>query len=77
MRLFSLEHGKLAYRFDPGIFGGASLGLAALLVLMAPRARLIQIVACAALGLASWTLIEYGLHRFVLHGVRPFSSLAR
>lgn len=74
MLFFSLEHSKVAYRFDLGIFGGASVGLAALLVLMDPHADLIQIIVCAALGLASWTLLEYGLHRFVLHGVRLFSS---
>ena len=72
MPFFSLEHSKAAYRFDLGIFGAASAG--ALLVIMGPRAKLTEIIACAALGLASWTLIEYGLHRFVLHGVRPFSS---
>ena len=25
-------------------------------------------------GLAGWTLLEYALHRFVLHGLRPFSD---
>jgi sterol desaturase/sphingolipid hydroxylase (fatty acid hydroxylase superfamily) len=73
MPLFSLEHSKVAYRFDLGIFGGASTSLAALLVLMGPRAKAIQIIAYAALGLVSWTLIEYALHRFVLHGLKPFS----
>ncbi|MGC8517431.1 MAG: sterol desaturase family protein [Steroidobacteraceae bacterium] len=28
----------------------------------------------AALGLALWSLLEYGLHRYVLHGLRPFST---
>lgn len=74
MLFFSLEHSKAAYRFDLGFFGGASAGLAALLVLIGPPEKLPEIIACAALGLASWTLIEYGLHRFVLHGLRPFSS---
>src|SRR6185437_16127937 len=74
MPLFSLEHSKVAYWFDLGIFGGASTSLAALLVLFGPRAKAIQIIAYAAVGLASWTLIEYGLHRFVLHGLKPFSG---
>ncbi len=73
MPLFSLEHSKLAYRLDLGIFGGASAGLAGFLALMGPRGKLLQIIAWAALGLASWTLIEYGLHRFVLHGLKPFT----
>jgi hypothetical protein len=49
---FSLEHSELAYRFDLGIFGGASTSLAVVLVLMGPRAKAIQIIAYAALGLA-------------------------
>jgi sterol desaturase/sphingolipid hydroxylase (fatty acid hydroxylase superfamily) len=74
MSLFTLEHSKVAYRLDLALFGGASVGLGALLFLMGPHARLIQSIACAALGFASWTLIEYGLHRFLLHGVKPFST---
>lgn len=73
MSLFALEHSKVAYRFDLAFFGAASVGLGALLFLAGPPARLIQSAACAALGLASWTFVEYGLHRFVLHGMRPFS----
>lgn len=74
MSLFALEHSKVAYRLDLAFFGAASGGLGALLFLAAPPARLIEGVTCAALGLASWTFIEYGVHRFVLHGVKPFSG---
>jgi sterol desaturase/sphingolipid hydroxylase (fatty acid hydroxylase superfamily) len=73
MSLLTLEHSKVAYRLDLAVFGAASAGLGALLFLAGPPARLIQSIACAALGLASWSFIEYGLHRFVLHGMRPFS----
>ena len=74
MSLFTLEHSKVAYRLDLAFFGVASVGLGVLLFLAGPPARLMQGVACAALGLASWTFIEYGVHRFVLHGVKPFSA---
>ena len=74
MSLFALEHSKVAYRLDLAFFGAASVSLGALLFLAGPPARLIQSVACAALGLASWTFIEYGVHRFVMHGVKPFSA---
>ena len=74
MPLFTLEHSKAAYRVDFAVLGGASIGLGALLLLMSPRARLIENVACATLGLASWTFMEYAVHRFVLHGVKPFST---
>jgi cyclopropane-fatty-acyl-phospholipid synthase len=30
------------------------------------------LVACTGFGLALWSLVEYGLHRFVLHRVQPF-----
>ena len=74
MSLFALEHSEVAYRLDLAFFGAASVGLGALLFLAGPPARLIQSTACAALGLASWTFIEYGVHRFVLHGVKPFNA---
>ena len=74
MSLFTLEHSKVAYRLDLAFFGVASVGLGVLLFLAGPPARLMQGAACAALGLASWTFIEYGVHRFVLHGVKPFSA---
>jgi sterol desaturase/sphingolipid hydroxylase (fatty acid hydroxylase superfamily) len=74
MSLFTLEHSKLASQLDLAFFGAAAVGLGVLLILMGPRAGAIESIACAALGLASWTLIEYALHRFVLHGVKPFST---
>ena len=74
MSLLTLEHSKVAYRLDLAVFGAASVGLGTLLFLAGPPARLIQSIACAALGLASWSFMEYGLHRFVLHGMRPFST---
>ncbi len=74
MSLFKLEHSKVAYQLDLAFFGAASVGLGVLLLLGGPRAGLTQSIACAALGLASWTFIEYALHRFVLHGVKPFST---
>ena len=72
--LFTLEHSKAAYRVDFAVLGGASIGLGVLLLCVSPRARLLETVACATLGLASWTFMEYGVHRFVLHGVSPFST---
>jgi sterol desaturase/sphingolipid hydroxylase (fatty acid hydroxylase superfamily) len=74
MSLFNLEHSKTASRLDLAFFGAASVGFGVLVLLMNPRAGLIQSIAWAALGLASWTFIEYALHRFVLHGVKPFST---
>ena len=74
MRLFTLEHGKLAYRADFVLYGFASAGLAALLVFSGPPALRLEMAGAAMIGLTSWTLMEYLLHRFVLHGLPPFST---
>ena len=74
MGLFSLEHGKAAYRADFALYGAAVLGLAAFLLAGEPQVPRLQVVAFALLGLASWTGIEYALHRFVLHGLQPFKG---
>lgn len=71
-RLFTLEHGKMAYRVDFALYAIAVVMLAAFLVLASPRAQRLHMLAFSLLGLGGWTLVEYGLHRFVLHGVQPF-----
>lgn len=72
MGLFTLEQSKLAYRADFALYGAAVVGVAVFLALAGPRGHWPSAVAWALTGLASWTLIEYVLHRFVLHGVQPF-----
>ena len=74
MDLFSLEHGKLAYRADFALYASASFGLGVFLVVAGPRELRLEIMAFSLLGLTGWTLVEYLLHRFVLHGLRPFST---
>jgi sterol desaturase/sphingolipid hydroxylase (fatty acid hydroxylase superfamily) len=72
MSLLTLEHGKLAYRADFALYGIAVVLLAAYLLFAEARPQVLQNLAFVMAGLASWTLIEYLLHRFVLHGVQPF-----
>jgi sterol desaturase/sphingolipid hydroxylase (fatty acid hydroxylase superfamily) len=72
--LFTLEHSRLAYRADFALYGTASIALAAFLMIAGPRERHLEIMAFSLLGLTGWPLIEYLLHRFVLHGLRPFST---
>lgn len=72
MRLFSLEHGKMAYRADFALYFAAVTMLATFLVFAGPRPQRFYILTFAVLGLGLWTIVEYGLHRFVLHGVQPF-----
>lgn len=72
MGMFSLEHSKAAYRADFALYAGAIALLTGFLVADGPRAQWPRLVAAVTLGLLGWTLIEYVLHRFVLHGLQPF-----
>jgi cyclopropane-fatty-acyl-phospholipid synthase len=72
MSLFSMEHSKTAYRVDFVLYGAAVVLLAAFLLMFGPRGQRLEIVVFVGVGLASWTLIEYALHRFVMHGFPPF-----
>ena len=72
MDLFRLEHSPSAYRADFVLYGSAVVMLAVFLLLASPHQQRLEIAALALLGLVSWTVIEYALHRFVLHGLQPF-----
>lgn len=88
MGLFSLEHSKTVYWADFVLHGGAAVALLGVLVVSTPHhaagtlgAPALGLGTGLALGLglglvvtgvALWTLLEYLLHRFVLHGLRPF-----
>jgi len=74
MRLFSIEHSQWAYRADFAIYALASIVMAAFLLMGSPHGQKAELLVAAGLGLLGWPLIEYGLHRFVLHGLRPFST---
>jgi cyclopropane-fatty-acyl-phospholipid synthase len=74
MALLSIEHSPTAHRTDVALYGGAVLGLGGFLALRAPTGMGLEIAAWAGAGLLAWSGIEYGLHRFVLHGVQPFKS---
>src|ERR1035441_8414894 len=72
MGLFTIEHGEAAYRADFALYGIAVAALAVFLPVAGPPGLQLQLLALALLGLASWTAIEYAIHRFVLHGLAPF-----
>jgi cyclopropane-fatty-acyl-phospholipid synthase len=71
-RFFAAEHSKAAYRIDFALLYAFIAGLAAFVLVTGVRARRGELIAFALLGLGSWTLVEYLLHRFVLHGLEPF-----
>jgi cyclopropane-fatty-acyl-phospholipid synthase len=72
MSLFTTDHSKTAYRVDLALYGGAVAGLAVFLLVESPRELGMGLALLAFAGLAGWTLLEYALHRYLLHGVQPF-----
>lgn len=74
MGMLSLTHSSLAYRADFAVYGSAVALLAGSLIAFVPLSLGWQTAGLAAAGLLGWTVIEYALHRFVLHGLQPFKS---
>ena len=72
MGLFTLEHSRMAYRADFALYGIAVVSLAGFLLWGGPVAHRLEIGLWVMAGLAGWSLVEYALHRFVLHGLQPF-----
>jgi sterol desaturase/sphingolipid hydroxylase (fatty acid hydroxylase superfamily) len=73
-KVFKIEHGKVAYWADFGLYGAAILALILFLFLSGDRIGPLQMLGYALGGLAIWTFLEYSLHRFVLHGFAPFKT---
>ena len=74
MSLLSLEHGPIAYRLDFALYGVLCASIAATLLLASPAGSGWNLLPWMTGGIALWSLLEYVLHRFVLHGVAPFSD---
>jgi len=72
MSCMSLEQDRLAAWADFGFYGLAVLALAAVAVFELPAHHAWQAAGWVLAGVVGWTLAEYALHRFVLHGVQPF-----
>ena len=73
MPLLSLEHSATAYRLDFALYALLCLGTAATLLAASPSGSGSVLLLWVFGGVALWSLLEYLLHRFVLHGVAPFS----
>jgi sterol desaturase/sphingolipid hydroxylase (fatty acid hydroxylase superfamily) len=74
MSLLSLEHSPTAYRLDFALYGVLCSTIAATLVFAGPAGSGLALLLWVVGGVALWTLLEYLLHRFILHGVAPFSN---
>jgi sterol desaturase/sphingolipid hydroxylase (fatty acid hydroxylase superfamily) len=66
---------KWGYQADFIVYPVLIAGVALRSLWSAPPPRGAAWLAAAALGLLAWTLLEYTLHRWVLHGVPPFRQL--
>jgi cyclopropane-fatty-acyl-phospholipid synthase len=73
MPLLSLEHSANAYRLDFTLYALLCLGTAATLMVASPAGSGGVLLLWVFGGVALWSLLEYLLHRFVLHGMAPFS----
>jgi sterol desaturase/sphingolipid hydroxylase (fatty acid hydroxylase superfamily) len=69
---FKLEFSKTAYIVDFAVYLAVPAVVLWALLRFGPRSAWPDMAAVAVAGLAGWTLLEYFLHRFVLHGVQPF-----
>ena len=74
MSLFALEHSRNAYRADFALYACAVVGLAVFLAAEAPHGHRLTMAALISAGLLCWSVLEYLLHRFVLHGLQPFKG---
>ena len=74
MRIFSLEHSKRAYVSDFLFYATSILVLVVLLVRRAIGSQPLMAAALVGVGFVAWTLVEYLMHRFVLHAWSPFDS---
>ncbi len=74
MKFLELESSRTAYRADFAVYALAVLGLSAGL-LWQPPGPAWQVLAAVAAGYAVWSVLEYALHRFVLHGLQPFAGM--
>jgi cyclopropane-fatty-acyl-phospholipid synthase len=72
MDLLSLEQDRALVVADFAFYGLMATGAAALMLDLVPAGHAWQAVGWMLTGVAGWTLVEYLLHRFVLHRVQPF-----
>ena len=74
MPVFRIEHTTREWAADFAVQIAAMLLLLGLLVRYAPHGQHWSLVALVLAGMVTWTLIEYCVHRFILHGLQPWSS---
>jgi sterol desaturase/sphingolipid hydroxylase (fatty acid hydroxylase superfamily) len=73
MGLLSLHQDRTQVRVDFAVYGLLVLGLAVATLARTPWQATLEAAGWVLGGMLAWTLAEYALHRFVLHGLLPFS----
>jgi sterol desaturase/sphingolipid hydroxylase (fatty acid hydroxylase superfamily) len=74
MDYFTIEHSRPGYWLDFVAYAVALLASFVVLACTVPHARWLLLLGLCLLGTMCWTLLEYLIHRFVLHGIKPFSD---
>jgi len=72
MSFFSMEHSVAAYRCDFILYGGLIGVLGAVLAVEGPAGMRLELIVLCGAGVGVWSMVEYALHRFVLHAFQPF-----
>ncbi|TMA73273.1 MAG: hypothetical protein E6J72_19770 [Deltaproteobacteria bacterium] len=70
---FKLERSKASYFADFVVYPAAVFA-SGFLLCVAPRGERPHVAVAVLSGLIGWSLLEYALHRFILHGLEPFRS---
>jgi sterol desaturase/sphingolipid hydroxylase (fatty acid hydroxylase superfamily) len=75
MLIFTIEQSDRTYFADFVVYAVGATALAVFLGVYTPQALRVGLTMWAIAGLGYWTLIEYGVHRFVLHHIPPFRAM--
>ncbi len=75
MLIFTIEQSPATYFADFSVYGVVIAALAVTVGIYAPQELQNALMLWVLAGLAVWTLVEYGLHRFVLHRLAPFAAM--
>lgn len=75
MKVLSIEHSKFAYFADFAFYLVAVVVSPGVLFRLAPPPIRAALVLAVLAGLATWSLVEYAMHRLVFHGIEPFQRM--
>ncbi len=75
MKVLAIEHSRIGYFIDSACYLAAILLLSGFILLSAPSRTWFETALYVVAGLVIWSLLEYAMHRFVLHHVDPFRTL--